>query len=443
MSLIFSISGLRGTIGDGLTPTSIIKYTLAFHHLLKGKRYLVGRDTRPHSPWILSIVTGVLNALGADVVNLNIVPTPSLVFGVRNSQADGGVIITASHNPENWNALKFVGRKGMFLLPDEIEKMKSLVKESPKWAPHDRTGTTEVTDNVVSNHIDSILSELAEKLDKVRSRKPKVIVDCVNGAMYEALPSFMESLGLKTIKLFCKPTGKFPHNPEPNPGNVNEIDTLLKEGEGDLGFAVDPDGDRLIFGLKGRGMLSEEYTLPVAINEVLKSRRGTVVLNLSTSMLSEHIAEQYGVPIVRAPVGEINVTKKLLEVRGVIGGEGNGGVIYPPINLCRDGLVASAFILSAYGEGDLIELLDSLPRYYRVKTKVSFQAEINLTELTEIFHDAEVDTQDGLYFRWEDMWLHVRRSNTEPVIRILGEGLDRRELKSKVSRIKDWLNFCL
>lgn len=443
MPLIFSISGLRGTIGDGLTPISILKYTAAFHRLLQGKKYLTGRDTRPHSPWIQKIVNSVLNALGADVIDLHIVPTPTLNFNVRNSQADGGIVVTASHNPEDWNALKFVGENGMFLFPDEIKKLESLVDAPPLWVTHDNTGTTEDTDTAIANHINAIVKEMGNRLEKAKSRKPKVIVDCVNGAMYKALPSLMESLDLETIKLFCEPTGKFPHNPEPMPEHVKEIDTVLKEGGADLGFAVDPDGDRLIFGIKGRGMLSEEYTLPVAVNEVLKSVRGTVVLNMSTSMMNESVAEEHGASVIRTPVGEINVTKKLLEVNGAIGGEGNGGVIYPPINLCRDGLVASAFILCAYGDGELADFVDSLPKYHRIKTKIPFDKAIDLTEVVEIFHDAKINTQDGLYFRWQEMWLHVRKSNTEPIIRILGEGVDEKELESKVLKIKNRLKVRL
>ncbi len=439
MPLIFSISGLRGTIGDGLTPLSVLEYTVAFHNLFRGERYMTGRDTRPHGEWIHNIVNSVLNALGADVLNLNIVPTPTLNFNVRNSQVDGGIIITASHNPENWNALKFVGSNGMFLFPEEIEKLSTFLTQSPSWANHEEAGKTYEVETAIDNHINAILQELGDRLEPVKSRKPKVVLDCVNGAMYRALPALMESLELDTIALFCDPSGKFPHNPEPRPEHLTEIDKILKRGDADLGFAVDPDGDRLIFGLKGFGMLSEEFTLPVAVNEVLKFKKGDVVINLSTSMMNEFVAKRYGVAVTRTPVGEINVTKKLIELDGAIGGEGNGGVIYPPVNLCRDGLLGAALVLSAYGGGYLFDFIDSLPKYHRIKTKVPLSKSVDLRDLTGVFNDAKIDTQDGLYFRWDEMWLHIRKSNTEPVIRILGEGKDEGELNSRLSKVKNWL----
>ncbi len=437
MSLIFSVSGLRGTLGDGLTPPVILDYIIAYHRVFQPRRVLTGRDPRPHGPWIQQLVNAVFNALGTEVMDAGMVPTPTLLFHVRHGSFDGGIVVTASHNPLEWNALKFVGPKGIFLAPDEIQAMKeALDVRTIPWAPYDQTEQTRSYPRAVEQHVEAILNTFQEALAPLKEQQVRVAVDCVNGAMSYALPLLLERVGVQVLRLHCNGNGRFPHPPEPKPEHLSELDGLLRQGTADLGFATDPDGDRLVFGLKGRGVLSEEYTLPVAMYAVLQQERGPVATNFSTSMMNEWVAQKFGVPLIRTPVGEIHVTQALLEQGGIIGGEGNGGVIYPKLNATRDGLLAAALILTVFAGGELEALLDQLPQYTRIKDRIEGVRTFDPDPLTDRFPDAEVHREDGVYLRWPEQWLHVRPSNTEPILRIYAEGRDPDALRTLVDQVK-------
>ncbi len=437
MSLIFSVSGLRGTIGDGLTPPVILDHVVAFHEVVCPQRVLTGRDPRPHGLWIQALTNATLNALGTEVMDAGMVPTPTLLFHVRHGRFDGGIVVTASHNPLEWNALKFVGPEGVFLTPSQIQAMKQALEHpKPAWARYDRTGKTLPFPHAVEQHVDAILKHFAHLLEPLKSQRVRIAVDCVNGAMSKALPYLLERAGAEVIRLYCDGTGQFPHPPEPRPAHLKELDTLLRKGEAVLGFATDPDGDRLVFGTHRHGVLSEEYTLPVAMYAVLQREKGPVAANFSTSMKVEWVARQFDVPLTRTPVGEIHVTQALIQNQGIIGGEGNGGVIYPRLNATRDGLIAAALVLSVFAQGELERLVEALPSYPLIKARIKGVRTFDPTPLIQRFPDAEVHRGDGVYLRWPEQWLHVRPSNTEPILRIYAEGPDLKALQNLVEQVQ-------
>ncbi len=439
MDLIFSVSGLRGVVGDGLDPESVVPYLRAFLRLTGPGRYLVGRDTRPHGSMVHRVVTGVLQALGATVVDAGVVPTPTVLFHVAQGNYAGGIVVTASHNPPPWNALKFVNGNGRFLSPAEVNQLRSLLQRQDlaPWAPWNRVGSVAPLPHAWKPHVDRILRTLnltpTEQADEIR-----VAVDCVNGAMSEALPALLRALGFEVLPLYCDGSGRFPHNPEPRRENLELLNQLLQAKLAHLGFASDPDGDRLVFGLQGHGVFSEEYTLPVAVEAVLRRTgpKGPVVVNYSTSMMVEAVAQAHGLEVVRVPVGEIHVTEKLLETGGIIGGEGNGGVIFPQINATRDGLVAAALVATAYLEGWLIPFLQTLPVYTLLKTRIPRTQELDLSGLQSAFPRARASTEDGVYLRLDRAWVQVRPSNTEPIYRIFVEAPTPEEAQNLLKRVQ-------
>ncbi len=444
MDLIFSVSGLRGVVGDGLDPEQLLPYLRAFYRLTGGGRYLVGRDPRPHGGMVYHLVAGILQALGGQVENAGVVPTPTVLFHIARGSYAGGIVITASHNPLPWNALKFVNAQGRFLSPEEVQRLRTLVEQPDPapWAAWDQVGTETPRPQAWQAHVDTLLA-YAGVSDSLRekARQIRVAVDCVNGAMSEALPALLKGLGFEVIPLYCDGSGRFPHNPEPRREHLDLLNRLLQAKLAHLGFASDPDGDRLVFGLAGHGVFSEEYTVPVAVEAVLRREtpQGPVVVNYSTSMMVEAVARQHGVEVVRVPVGEIHVTEKLLATGGQIGGEGNGGVIYPRINATRDGLVAATLVALAYLEGWLVPFLKALPAYTLLKSRVPRTRPLDLGRLQRAFPQAQVSTEDGVYLRFSEAWIQVRPSNTEPLYRIFVEAPSLEEAQKLMDQVQSVL----
>jgi phosphomannomutase len=434
----FTVSGLRGIVGKSLTPPIVISYTKAFFSVFGPGLYIVGRDTRPHGEMISQLVKGTLLALGADVLDIGIVPTPTVVFTVRDKGARGGIVITASHNPIEWNALKFIDPSGRFPFQREIEEIEAHLEDDIKWSEWRDVGNHSVDEGVGEKHIERIIENQLIDPDLIKRKNLTVAIDSVNGATYRLLPELLKRLGCRVIEINCESSGFFPHNPEPRKENLKELDDILKNGEADLGFASDPDGDRISIGIKKRGIIGEEYTFPLATEMVLEKRRGPVVTNLSTSMLIETTTDKFGVPLYRTPVGEANVVQEMIEKDAVMGGEGNGGVIFPEINLTRDGLVAVALITTLAAKENLESILNDYPSFYFLKEKFPMRGPFPSDKIKEIYKGGEIDERDGIHIRFEKSWVHIRPSNTEPIVRVYIEGENReavQELFRKAERV--------
>ncbi len=416
--LIESVSGLRGIVGEDITPDVIVDRALAFLSFNQGKKYLIARDTRPHGKSIIDIIEGVLNFYGVDTLNADIIPTPTALLYIRDNHLDGGFIITASHNPAEYSGIKFVTGEGLF--PVKWKRTNNL-----KYTG--RTGRKIIRDDVGDYHLKKILSHYRKK-----NRTLTICVDTNNGAAWRLLPELLNRMGHRVITLNTSPTGIFVHNPEPRKEYLKELDTMLKEGLCDLGFGTDPDADRLICGVKGIGVLSEEYTLPLALLGL--DKKTDVVVNFSTSMLVDSVVKRLGGRVIKTKVGEANVVSKMKEIGVKVGGEGNGGVIFSHINSARDSLVGSFYITQLAEREDIREIIGSLPEYHMVKEKVPLKNEIQFQKIEDAFHADFVSKEDGVYFEWEDAWLHIRKSNTEPVVRIYAESLDKEKAYNLVKR---------
>jgi len=434
--LIVSISGVRGIVGESLNAEVALKWAHAYgtyvRSLSAGNCVIaVGRDSRPSGEMIkCALVSGLLET-GCDVVDLGIVPTPTLQFYIRE-KSNGGVGITASHNPEQWNALKFFRPDGMYLDAGGIEELQSIVNAGSFSTAHwDEVGKLTLDETAVRMHIEAILSLL--QADEIRKHKFKVAIDCVNGAGSVVAIPLLEELGCKVIPLHCELTGEFRRPPEPTPDSLIELSEVVRKEGADVGFGFDADADRVVIVLDGGTRCSEEMTLCVAVKHILSKRKGTVVTNVSTSMAVDEIARMHGCNVIRTPVGDLNVSSKLLEVGGVIGGEGNGGVIYPPLQYARDGLLGMALVLEFMAERDepLSKLVSELPQYKIIKRRVEHKRLGSPEELKRCFeHIAcsadEVVDFDGIKLIWKSpkRWVHIRQSKTEDIIRIIAEAED-------------------
>ncbi len=425
--LMVSVSGIRGVVGDGLTPELIIRYAQAFGSYLGGGKVVVGRDSRITGPMVKHAVLSGLMAMGCDVIDVGICPTPTVQMAVEHFHARGGIAITASHNPIEWNALKLIDSSGMFL--DEIQG-KTVIQivnaNKFQFVPWDQIGKTELNSTAISHHIDSIFKLNVISPEKIIARKFKIVVDCVNGAGGTILPQLFQRLGCDVVFINGEPTGLFPRPPEPLPENLRELCQAVKSNRADLGFAVDPDVDRLAIVDENGNPLGEEYTLALAVNYVLQKRHGPVVVNVSVTQAIDEIAARYDVPVIRTKVGEIYVAKKMKEVKAVIGGEGNGGVILPELHLGRDapvGIVLTLQQLAEFG-GTIGELQRSLPQYFIAKSRIEI-GETNVDQVLKSivakYKDQRLDLTDGLKILWPDHWVQIRPSNTEPIIRIYSE----------------------
>lgn len=443
------VSGVRGRVGDGLTPEIVGHFAAAFAAYSireTGKKIIIlGRDSRVSGPMFSRAVTAALQSVGADVIDVGIAPTPSVQLSVEDLGAAGGLAVTASHNPIEWNALKFIGPDGMFLDAEQGERMRALLEAEIPRAVWSDLGQYEMDDGAIERHLDRIFSIPFLDVELIRSKGFKVALDCVRGAGGTIFPQLLERLGCQVEAINLETDGLFPREPEPIAANLGELEALVQRTGADVGFATDPDVDRLSL-IGSGGALGEDYTLALAARLVLRHRPGPVVTNLSTSGILDDVTRAAGLKLIRAPVGEINVARRMQKVDATIGGEGNGGVILPDVHLTRDAPVAAALILQLLAEEDrsIDSIAADIGRYEIVKEKVprpSGPLEATYQVLTDRLGAPEVDRQDGLRLTWpeERRWAHIRPSGTEPIVRIITEAPTRQEALQLVESLREAL----
>ncbi len=437
MTLIKSISGIRGTIGgfsgSNLTPDDIVKFSAAFGTWIiettGNRKVVVGRDARLSGQMVNNLVTGTLMSIGIDVVDLGLSTTPTVELAVHAERAGGGIIITASHNPKQWNALKLLNSQGEFISAKAGEEVLRIAEsKSIEYEEVSSLGSYTTDDTYIEKHIEQILKLKLVDVNAIREKKLKVVIDCVNSTGGIALPPLLRALGVaEIVELYTEPTGHFPHNPEPLPENLSELASTVKKYKADLGIAVDPDVDRLALVCEDGEMFGEEYTLVAVADYVLKNKKGNTVSNLSSTRALQDVTEAAGGEYFASAVGEVNVVQKMKEVKAVIGGEGNGGVIYPALHYGRDAMAGLALFLSHLAKsGKTASYLRSdYPSYYIAKKKVDLDTSVNIEnlfdEIEKKYASHEVNTEDGVKISFDKDWVHLRRSNTEPIIRIYAE----------------------
>lgn len=424
--LLVSVSGIRGIVGDSLTPEKVFLYARGFGNFVNKGTVVLGRDTRHHGPMVSAAAAAGLMSAGRNVLDIGVVTTPTVEFVVRQTKAVGGIAVTASHNPIEYNALKLIGPRGIFLTEKESKKYLQLVNNLPKYGP--RYGKMIQQDSWDLKHVDAILDLDVVSVGKIKNRRFKVAADCVNGTASFVAGALFDSLGCRLKLINAVPDGKFPRPPEPTPENLKDLCRAVKNFGADIGFAFDPDSDRLAIVDETGKPLGEEYTLALGLRHILSIKKGPVVVNLSSSMMNDWVAREAGVKIYRTKVGEVNVTEKLLQVGGVAGGEGNGGLIYPGIHHGRDALQAAAIILSlmATRKKPISVLAGELPPTFIIKRKMQVPPRgLNLKRLMSQFKGAKIDTRDGVKVVFHDSWVQVRLSNTEPIARIIAESLEK------------------
>lgn len=439
MTLIKSISGIRGTIGGevnkGLTPIDTVKFASAYGTWLKNQnpnkrlKVVIGRDARPSGQMVSDLVCSSLIGLGIDVVNLGLSTTPTVEIAVPLENADGGIILTASHNPKQWNALKLLNDRGEFISGAEGNALLEIAENASfKFSAVDDLGTVTNDDSYLKKHIDAVLALPLVNLDAIRNANFSVVIDAVNSTGGIFIPALLEALGVVNItKLYCEPNGQFPHNPEPLPEHLTDLAAKIKETNADIGFTVDPDVDRLAMVCEDGTMFGEEYTLVAVADYVLSQTPGATVSNLSSTRALRDITEQRGEQYHASAVGEVNVVNLMKTENAIIGGEGNGGVIYPEAHYGRDALVGIALFLShlALKNCSASALRDSLPKYHISKNKIQLTPQIDvddiLDKMADKYKNEEVDTTDGVKIYIGKEWVHLRKSNTEPIIRIYSE----------------------
>jgi phosphomannomutase len=437
VTLIKSISGIRGTIGgavgESLTPLDAVKFAAAYGTWVKknsdNKKIVIGRDARPSGPMISSLVSSTLLGLGLDVVDLGLSTTPTVEMAVVSEQAGGGIILTASHNPVQWNALKLLNHKGEFISgQDGAEVLAIAEADDFDFADVKSMGEYTQDDTQIDKHIEAVLALPLVDVEAIRAADFKVVIDCVNSTGGISLPPLLRALGVSEIKeLNCEPNGIFPHNPEPLPEHLGQISGVLEKGHYDLGIVVDPDVDRLALLSEDGTPFGEEYTLVAVADYILQNVKGNTVSNLSSTRALRDVTEKHGGNYEAAAVGEVNVVTKMKETNAIIGGEGNGGIIYPELHYGRDALVGIALFLThlaKYGKRTSM-LRASYPNYYISKNKIDLSPEINVDEvlkgIAEKYKKQPVNTIDGVKIEFDKEWVHLRKSNTEPIIRIYSE----------------------
>ncbi len=424
---MLSVSGVRGIVGDTLTPEIVVRYVQPFAQQRRGKSIVVGGDPRVSHRILRPLVKATIMASGASCIDIGIAPTPTVQLATERLKASGGIAITASHNPIQWNGLKFIGADGLFLSEKEIQELFRLAElKEYHYANWKELGEEQHYGRAIDDHLDAIFQLPYIDLELIRRQRFRIALDCVNGAGGVIVPRLLEKLGCTVYGINLETSGVFAHTPEPVPQNLTHLAALVKEKKADLGIAVDPDVDRLALIGNDGNPLGEEYTLALAVKFILSKKLGPVVVNLSTSRVIEDIVQYYNCTLYRTKVGEVHVARKMRQVQAVIGGEGNGGVILPEVHLGRDAPVGIALILQLMAEtGERIaELKQSLPQYYILKDKVSLQ-EVAPEKVLEYFArkyaDEKLDFTDGLRIDRPDSWIHLRKSNTEPIIRIIVE----------------------
>lgn len=454
MSLIKSISGIRGTIGgktgEGLSGVDVVKFTSAYAEFVKrnnpkAHKIVVGRDARLSGVMMEKLVVGTLISMGFDVINIGLATTPTTELAVTGCSADGGIIITASHNPKQWNALKLLNSNGEFLNDKEGREVISIAeKEDFKFAEVDDLGKEYHDDTWTMRHIEMVKNLALVDTEAIEKANFTVAVDAVNSVGGIAIPELLKSLGVKNVvELNCEATGKFAHNPEPIPQNLIDISNLMKNGNADVGFVVDPDVDRLAIVMENGEMFVEEYTLVAVADYVLKHTPGSTVSNLSSSRALADVTRKYGCNYSASAVGEVNVVTLMKETGAVIGGEGNGGVIYPELHYGRDALVGVALFLTLLAKSgkSVTELKKEFPAYSIVKNKINLTPDIDVDALLEAvkqkFKNEKVTDIDGVKIDFPEGWVHLRKSNTEPIIRIYSEASTSEEAEDLAKSVMD------
>jgi phosphomannomutase len=441
--LMVSVSGIRGRVGEALTPEVVARYAAGFGAWAAARgttrSVVVGRDSRVSGPMFHHAVLAALQSVGCDVIDIGLTTTPTCQLAVEHHHAAGGLMISASHNPIEWNALKFIGPTGLFLDNAEGIEMRALVESGIPRARWDQLGQIEPDDGAVQRHIDRVLSIPYLDVEGIRRRNYHVALDCVRGAGAVIMPLLLERLGCRVTAINLETDGHFPRPPEPVAENLGELERLVLRAGATIGFAVDPDVDRLALVSDSGKAIGEDFTLALAARVVLRHKRGPVVTNLSTSRIVEDVANAAGVAVIRAPVGEVNVAVRMRDEHSPIGGEGNGGVILPEVHLGRDAPVGAALLLQLLHEDDktLSQIVSALPRYSIVKDKLdrpNASLDTVYEALCAALPGAAVDTQDGLRLSWPDRWVHVRPSGTEPIVRVIAEAPTSREALELVRR---------
>ena len=441
--LMVSVSGVRGRVGEGLTPEVVARFSAAFGAwaIGNGKSHsvVVGRDSRVSGPMFHRVVLSALQSVGASVIDLGLTTTPTCQLAVEHHHAAGGLMISASHNPIEWNALKMIGPSGLFLDAADGAEMRALMEAGAPRATWDKLGTIQVDDLAIARHIDRVLSLPFIDVERIRRRRFKVALDCCRGAGAAVMPQLLDRLGCLVTAINMEPDGRFPRPPEPIPENLKDLEELVAAGNSDVGFAVDPDVDRLALVSEAGKAIGEDYTLALAAKLVLRHRTGPVVINLSTSRVVDDVAAAAGAPLVRAPVGEVNVATRMRSEKAAIGGEGNGGVILPELHLGRDAPLGVAIVLQLLAEEGrtLSAIVADHPSYVIVKDKLD-RPDVSLDAvydaLRAAFPGASADTQDGLRLAWSDRWVHVRPSGTEPIVRVIAEAPTATDARELVAR---------
>jgi len=437
MTLIKSISGIRGTIGgcvgDALTPLDIVRFTASYATFIRkqsssSNTIIIGRDARISGEMVSNIVSGTLIGCGFDVLDVGLSTTPTIEVAVQIEQSAGGIIITASHNPKQWNALKLLNDKGEFLSAKDGEEILELAENDAfTFSEVDDLGKYTFDDSFNDKHIEEVLNLNLVNVDLVKSAGFKVVVDAVNSTGGFMIPRLLEKMGVECVILYCEPNGKFPHNPEPLPKNLTEISKLVVEEKADFGIVVDPDVDRLAMVCEDGSMFGEEYTLVAVADYVLSKTPGNTVSNLSSTRALRDVTNNHNGSYEASAVGEVNVVDKMKATNAIIGGEGNGGVIYPAMHYGRDALIGVALFLTQLAERKISakKLRDSYPNYFISKNKIQLTPEIDvdaiLTTLEEKYKNEQITTIDGLKIDFQEGWVHLRKSNTEPIIRIYAE----------------------
>lgn len=453
MTLIKSISGIRGTIGgvhgDNLTPIDAVNFGCAYGQWLINKnpnskhKVIIGRDARTSGEMIQNLVQFSLISMGIDIVDLGLSTTPTVELMVKKHNADGGIIITASHNPTQWNALKLLNENGEFLNSHEGKLIVDFSENKNfTFSQVEDLGTLTKENQSMNQHIDSVLNLNLVNAEKIKAKKLKIVVDAVNSTGGIIVPDFLNKLDIEVIKLYCQPNGNFPHNPEPLKNNLKDLSNKVIETGADMGIAVDPDVDRLVFMCENGELFGEENTLVACSDYVLSKTPGNTVSNLSSSRALNDITLKYNQTHYYSAVGEVNVIEKMKEVNAIIGGEGNGGVIYPESHYGRDAIVGIGLFLSLYCERDLTvsDLLNTYPKYYMVKEKINLSSSINvdkiLNQIAEKYKNEKIDLVDGVRIDFIDSWVQLRKSNTEPIIRIYSEAKSEEKSNNLISEIK-------
>ena len=454
MTLIKSISGIRGTIGgkvgDNLTPVDAVKFASAYGTWLKNYSkkekltVVVGRDARISGPMIHNLVVNTLIGLGIDVIDLGLSTTPTVEVAVPLEKADGGIILTASHNPKQWNALKLLNEKGEFLDGDDGMRILEIADaEAFDFSEVDDLGEIMINDAYMDIHIDEVLNLSLVDIDAIKAAKFKVVVDGVNSSGGIIIPRLLRLMGVEVIELYCEPNGHFPHNPEPLKEHLTDISELVVKEKADLGIVVDPDVDRLAFVCEDGEMFGEEYTLVACADYVLSKTPGNAVSNMSSSRALRDVTKMHNGTYEASAVGEVNVVKLMKKNNAVIGGEGNGGIIYPELHYGRDSLVGVALFLThlANKKMKISELRASYPEYFMSKNKIELTPQIDvdaiLIAMADKYKDEEINTIDGVKIDFAENWVHLRKSNTEPIIRIYTEAATQEKADALALRIID------